>query len=347
LKSNYYLSNPKTAARFFKKQNSKIKCLTCHQGCSISEGQTGFCKTRKVINDKLISLNYGNISSISLNPIEKKPLYHFHPGSFATTIGSWSCNLDCPWCQNYSITKKKPDVSKEIDFLSAEDLVKSINKNPNSSGVSFSFNEPTLIAEYALDVMNIISEVNPKLHSGFVTNGYMTNQVLIELIKAGLSAMTISFKGGKEMMKKYCYANVDFIFDNITTAFEKGVHIELVVLVIPTVSDSIEFFDEISSRIVNDYSENIPLHFNAYYPAYKFHKPRTDISTLEKTREIALKNGLNYVYIGNILGHKALNTFCPKCQEIVIARSQSRFIENMLTDDNCCKKCGYEIPIIK
>ncbi|NHJ49473.1 MAG: AmmeMemoRadiSam system radical SAM enzyme [Asgard group archaeon] len=342
-----YLSNPKIAARFYKKLNNKTKCLTCHQGCSLGEGQIGYCKTRKVINDKLISLNYGNISSISLNPIEKKPLYHFYPGTYATTIGSWSCNFACPWCQNYSITKKEPDFSKESDFLSPEDLVKIITQNPNSKGISFSFNEPTLIAEYALDVMKILSKANPSLHSGFVTNGYMTNEVLIELINTGLSAMTISLKGGKEMMKKYCRANIDYIYENIATAYEKGIHIEIVVLVIPTVSDSIEFFEEISRRIVNDYSKDIPLHFNAYYPAYKFHKPRTEISTLEKAREIAMNAGLNYVYIGNILGHKALNTYCPNCQEIVISRSQSRFIENRLTENNCCKNCGYEIFVIK
>jgi pyruvate formate lyase activating enzyme len=341
-----YLSNHRTAARFFERQNSKIKCKTCHQGCLISEGQLGFCKTRKVINGKLVSLNYGNISSISLNPIEKKPLYHFYPGTYATTIGSWSCNFDCPWCQNYGITKKKPTFSKLSDFISPEELVKKITQNLNSKGVSFSFNEPTLMTEYALDVMKILSKVKPKLHSGFVTNGYMTTDVLNDLIKAGLSTMTVSFKGGKEMMQKYCRANVDHVFKNINTAFKKRVHLEIVVLVIPTVSDSVEFFEEISKKIVNDYSEDIPLHFNAYYPAFKFHKPRTDISTLEKAREIAMQAGLNYVYIGNILGHKALNTFCPSCQEIVIARSQSRFIENKLTDNKKCKNCGYEIPII-
>lgn len=341
-----YLSNPKTEARFSRKQNGKIKCLTCNHGCSLKEEQLGFCKTRKVINGKLISLNYGNISSISLNPIEKKPLYHFQPGTYATTIGSWSCNFACPWCQNYSITKKEPDISVNFDFLPPKILAKMINKNPNSSGISFSFNEPTLMVEYALDVMKTLSKVNPKKHSGFVTNGYMTNEVLRELINAGLSAVTVSLKGGKEQMKKYCRANVDFIFENIATAFEKGVHIEIVVLIIPTVSDSNEFFEKLSKRIINDYSEDIPLHFNAYYPAYKFHLPRTEISTLEKAREIAMNTGLNYVYIGNILGHQALNTYCPNCQQIVIARSQSRFIENRLNENNSCKNCGYKIPIV-
>ena len=178
------------------------------------------------------------------------------------------------------------------------------------------------------------------------TNGYMTNEVLTELINVGLSAITISLKGGKEMMKKYCHANVEYIYDNIDTAFEKGIHIEIVVLVIPTVSDSIEFFEEISKRIVKDYSEDIPLHFNAYYPAYKFHKPRTEVITLEKAREIAMNNGLNYVYIGNILGHKALNTYCPNCKDIVIARTQSRFIENRLDNKKCCnKRCKRNISL--
>ncbi len=306
----------------------------------------GICNTREVIKGNLISHNYGMVSSISLNPIEKKPLYHFHPGSYATTIGSWSCNFSCPWCQNYSLTKVEPKRFDKMHYLSPEKLVDIIAGNPKSSGISFSFNEPTLMAEYTVDVMKLLAKANPDLYSGYVTNGYMSEEVLTDLVRNGLNTLTISLKGGKENMKMYCNANTDHIFENIALAFEKDVFLEIVVLVIPTISDSTEYFDFISSKIVNNYSPDIPLHFNAYYPAHKFHLPRTDISILEKARTIAMENGLNYVYIGNILGHEALNTFCPECQELVIERSQSRFIKNNLDNNNRCPRCNYSIPII-
>ena len=327
--------------------NNKIKCLVCRHSCALAEGKMGICNTREVVNGELISHNYGNVSSISLNPIEKKPLYHFHPGSYATTIGSWSCNFSCPWCQNYSLTKVEPKKYDESHYLPPEKLVDIISQNPKSSGVSFSFNEPTLMAEYAIDSMRLLSKTDSKLYSGFVTNGYMSEEVLKDLIKSGLSSITVSLKGGKENMKMNCNANTDYIFENIALAFEKRIHLEIVVLVIPTISDSDEYFNEISQKIVKDFSPDIPLHFNAYYPAHKFHLPRTDVGIFEKARTIAMNNGLNYVYIGNILGHQALNTYCPDCQELVIARSQSRFIRNNLIDDQSCLKCGYKIPIKK
>ncbi|TET33008.1 MAG: AmmeMemoRadiSam system radical SAM enzyme, partial [Candidatus Heimdallarchaeota archaeon] len=322
---NNPLENQPYVTQYSKKINNKIKCLVCRHSCSLAEGKKGICNTREVVNGELISHNYGLVSSISLNPIEKKPLYHFHPGSYATTIGSWSCNFSCPWCQNYSLTKVEPKKYNEKHFLSPENLVDIITQSSKSSGISFSFNEPTLMAEYAIDTLKLLSKANPKLYSGFVTNGYMSEMVLKDLIKNGLSSMTVSLKGGKENMKMNCNANSDYIFENIALAFGKGVHLEIVVLVIPTISDSDEFFHQISQKIAYDFSADIPLHFNAYYPAHKFHLPRTDIGVLEKARTIAMKNGLNYVYIGNILGHSALNTYCPECQELVIARSQSRF----------------------
>ncbi len=326
--------------------NNKIKCLVCRHGCILADGKMGICNTREVINGELVSYNYGNVSSISLNPIEKKPLYHFHPGSYATTIGSWSCNFSCPWCQNYSLTKVGPKKYDEKHFLSPENLVDIISQNSKSSGVSFSFNEPTLMVEYAIDVLKSLSKANPKLYSGFVTNGYMSEEVLKDLINNGLSSMTVSLKGGKENMKMNCNANSDYVFENIALAFEKDIHLEIVILVIPTISDSDEYFNKVSQKIVKNFSPDIPLHFNAYYPAHKFHLPRTDISVLEKARIIAMKNGLNYVYIGNILGHQALNTYCPNCQEIVIARSQSRFIDSKMNEKNECPKCSYKISII-
>ncbi len=339
--------NDLTITRFQKRiSDQKIKCTTCRHGCILSDNSFGKCKTR--INSKynIRSLNYGNISSMSVNPIEKKPFYHFYPGTFATTVGSWSCNFTCPWCQNYTITKTFPTKKGIKEILSPEELYQSILKKPRSSGISFSFNEPTLLVDYAIDVLNILKKNNSNLYSNFVTNGYMSLDVLEELTTAKLSAMVVGIKGGKENMKKYCDANINHIFENISIALERKIHIEIVVLVITEISDSIDFFRFITKKIVEDCHEDVPIHFNAYYPAYNYHKPRTSLAILEKARSIAMEEGLRFVYIGNILGHPALNTYCPSCKEKVITRNQSRFVSNILTKNHCCPSCSEKIPII-
>lgn len=328
-------------------ENGKIKCLTCRHSCILSEGQKGICETRQVRDGVLKTLNYGNISSISINPIEKKPFYHFFPGSYATTIGSWSCNLSCPWCQNYSISKKPPEQATRIQYLSPEDLAQSIVHDDRSSGVSFSFNEPTLMIDYALDVLQLLFTKKADLFSNFVTNGYMSLNVLQELIQANLSAMVVSIKGDKKNMQKWCNANLEFIFENINYGIKNGLHVEIVVLVIPSVSDSESYFDDLTQQIINDFGPNIPLHFNAYYPAYHFHKPRTSPKTLERAREIAMKNGLNFVYVGNLLGHPAIHTYCPTCSEKVMLRTQFGLKENKLIKDKYCPYCDTKIPIYR
>ncbi|MFX1282085.1 MAG: AmmeMemoRadiSam system radical SAM enzyme [Promethearchaeota archaeon] len=322
--------------------NSSVQCNTCWHKCIIKEGGHGRCKTRINIRGTLFTETYGMISTLSLNPIEKKPLFHYYPGSYALTIGSIGCNFSCPWCQNWSISKCYPSEVHYPRFMSPTDLVNRTEKNDKISGISISFNEPTLSLEYSLDVFH---QCKPKTYRMFVTNGYMTSQALKLLIKAGMSGMTVTVKGSKKTVKQYCKTNVEKVWENIRTAFEKGVHIEVVCLIIPTVNDSIEFYHEVAIRL-RDINSNIPLHFTRFHPDYQFtNVDSTPIKTLEVAHGTAQSEGLSYVYLGNVPGHPLENTYCPNCQTLLIKRTIYQIDMKYDVKTQRCPSCGTSIPI--
>lgn len=327
-------------------KGEKIKCLTCERRCEISEGQLGFCKTRKNIEGKLYTLIYGEIASISANPIEKKPFYHFYPGTYALTVGSWSCNFTCPWCQNFRISKAPENIGKG-EFLSSENFV-NLMKKYKCRGTSFSFNEPTLMFEYSLEVFYLAKR--ERFYNTYVTNGYMTKEALEALIEHGLDAMNIDIKGDAQFVKKYCGADVEKIWRNATIALKSNIWIELTTLIIPGLNDDERNLIEIAKRIKTDLGENIPWHLNAYYPAYEFswktYVPPTPLDKLERAYRIAKEVGLNYVYIGNIPNHPKQNTYCSKCNKLLIERDELKLRGYYLDNEKRCPNCKEEIPII-
>ncbi|MEM2934991.1 MAG: AmmeMemoRadiSam system radical SAM enzyme [Candidatus Thermoplasmatota archaeon] len=312
-------------------------CNICERHCIIDENSFGFCKTRKNIDGKIYTLKYGEISSISVNPIEKKPLFHFWPGSFALTAGSFGCNFTCDWCQNYEISKNP---TAKGEYISPEDFVK-IVKEKNCQGTSISFNEPTLMLEYAIDVFSLASKEG--YYNTFVTNGYMGKEALKALAENGLDAMNIDIKGDEKVVKEYCNANVEIVWRNAEIAIEQGIWIELTTLVITGLNDREEILRGIAKRIYN-LGENIPWHITRYFPSYKFSAPPTDLATLEKAYKIGKEEGLNYVYIGNVPFHPYENTYCPSCNELLIKRSL--YDIKCKIENNRCPKCGEKIPII-
>ena len=328
------------------KVNEKVKCLTCERKCQVAEGELGFCKTRKNIKGKLYTLVYGDISSLSVNPIEKKPFFHFWPGSLALTVGSWSCNFTCPWCQNNSISKRPEEVGKG-QWISPRDFIH-LMKKYNCQGTSISFNEPTLLFEYSLDVFAMAKKEG--YYNTFVTNGYMTEQALRILIEEGLDAMNIDVKGGRGKVAKYCGADIEKIWRNAKLAKENKVWLELTTLVIPGVSDDEECLRDITRRIKNELGEDTPWHVTAYYPAYKFaselYVPATSVRVLEKAREIGREEGLNYVYLGNFPGHPFENTYCPSCGQLLIERYGFGISKYRLSPDKRCPDCQKKIPVV-
>ena len=323
-------------------ENGKVRCKVCQRRCIISEGKTGFCKTRKNIDGKLYTLVYGDISSISANPIEKKPLFHFWPGSVALTVGTWSCNFTCPWCQNFSLSKVPPNPEK-ANYISPEKFVEMVGKY-KCQGTSISFNEPILLFEWSLDVFKLAKERG--FYNTFVTNGYMTSDALKMLIQAGLDALNIDIKGCKDEVSRFCGANVEYVWRNCVEAKRLGAHIEITTLIVTGVNDDLECLRSIAQRIVKELGENTPWHVTRYYPAYKYHAPPPKVEFLEEVRKIGIEEGLNYVYLGNVPGHPWENTYCPNCKELLIKRYIFDVVNFNLTEKNECPKCGEKIPIV-
>jgi pyruvate formate lyase activating enzyme len=300
----------------------------------------GWCQTRRHQDGKLVTLIYGLVSSLSANPIEKKPFYHFYPGTRAFTSGSWSCNFGCPWCQNYHISKSTSGWEHSRG-MSPEDFV-SKAVDLNCQGTSISFNEPTLSLEWSLDVFRLTRARG--LYNTYVTNGYMTPEALQLLVTAGLDAMNVDIKGDVQAVRQYGQGiEVEKIWRNCQLARELGVHLEITTLVIPGVNDRDEVLQGLAERIVAELGADVPWHLSGYYPAYRFTAPPTPVSTLERAWQIGEKAGLMFVYLGNVLGHRLENTYCPDCGRLLIERWGLSVSSNRL-DDGHCPQCGREIP---
>lgn len=315
-----------------------LRCGICERRCIISEGEYGWCRTRRNIKGKIYTLNYSNISSISANPIEKKPLYHFYPGSIALTAGSWGCNFHCPWCQNWEISKNPQN---QGIFISPQDFVKRA-LDMRLDGTSISFNEPTLSLEWAIEVFKLAHKSN--LYNTLVTNGYMTEESLRLLIEAGLDAVNIDIKGDEEAVRRYCQADVKIVWRNSLLFSREGVHIEITTLVIPEVNDRIETLRGIAKRIAEELGPDTPWHISRYFPHYKFHTPPTPVSTLRRAYELGKEEGLRYVYIGNLFHDPLENTYCPECNTLLIERRGLSLLNSYLRDKRC-PECGERIPI--
>ncbi len=337
-------------ALLYEKVGSKVKCLTCERCCQIGLGEKGFCQTRKNMDSKLYTLVYGEIApgidGIQANPIEKKPFFHFWPGTKCLTVGTWSCNFTCPWCQNHHMSKH-PDKIGSGYFLPPEEFIR-LMKKAGCQGTSISLNEPTLLFEYSLDVFDLAKKEG--FYNTYVTNGYMTEEALKVLIKHGLDAMNIDIKGDKDAVAKHCKAGVENVWRNAKRAKQNNIWVELTTLVVPGVNDDEECLAGIARRIVDELSVDTPWHVTGYYPAYKFasevYVPATTIGALEKARRIGKETGLNYVYCGNFPGHPYENTYCPKCDRLLIERYGFSVITNVLTAERTCPNCNDKIPVI-
>ncbi|MBN1953870.1 MAG: AmmeMemoRadiSam system radical SAM enzyme [Anaerolineae bacterium] len=324
-------------ALLYEPAGSKIRCLTCERRCVIAPGETGWCGTRQNRNGQLVTLTYGMASMVSANPIEKKPLYHFYPGSKALTIGSYSCNFACPWCQNY--TSSKQLAVGEV-FYAPEDFIAEAREQ-YCQGVSISFNEPTLSLEWSLEAFCLAHQAG--LYNTFVTNGYMTEAALYRLAQAGLDAMNVDVKGGPKAVRAFCDADVEVVWRNLRLAQGLGIWIEVTTLVIPTVSDDPGDLSLIAGRISRELGNHVPWHVTRYFPAYEFDEPPTPVLTLEQARSIGQEMDLQYVYVGNVPGHRAENTFCPNCGKMLLQRWGAERVEN-LSQTGKCPACSTPIP---
>jgi pyruvate formate lyase activating enzyme len=294
------------------------------------------------IGGELYTLVYGDLSFLEANPIEKKPFFHFWPGSMALTVGTWGCNFTCPWCQNWHISKYPPDPMK-ASYVSPERLVRMVALE-HCQGTSISFNEPTMLFEYSLNVFPLAKRSG--FYNTLVSNGYMTLEALRMLRAAGMDAIKFDLKGERDAVRRYCAADVDIVWRNIHEARRLGMHVEVVTLMIPKVNDDDETIVGVAQRCLKDVGPDVPLHFTRFYPAYEMtDRSPTPLSTLERARELARKQGIHYVYIGNVPGHRWENTYCHNCEELLIQRYGFSIMKYYITEGKKCPNCDSKIPI--
>ena len=324
-------------------RNGKVKCSLCERSCEISQGARGFCRTRINIDGKLYTLVYGDVSAIESRPIEIKPFFHYWPGSTALTFSTWSCNLDCVWCQNFHLSKVEPEPAEAIHYP-PEKVVELAIRN-GDTGLCASFQEPTLLSEWAIPLFKL-SRAQGIKYCCYVSNGYMTLKALRALHEAGMDGLKIDIKGNIEAYEKYCgVANVEKIWRNVREARKLGLHVEIVNLVVRDVNDDEETLRWVIERHLKEAGPETPLHFTRYFPAYKFNNPPTRVETLEKAYEMARRGGVRYPYVGNVSGHKYEDTYCPKCGEKLVKRYGHHVLKYAISEDKKCPKCGTHIPI--
>ena len=330
-------------AKFWKSlENNFVQCYLCNHKCKIGIGNRGICGVRKNINGKLFSLIYGTASSVADDPIEKKPLYHFYPGSIVLSLGTVGCNFKCLNCQNYGISTIYPE-NMHVREISSEYVVK-LAKDHNCKGIAWTYNEPTIWHEFTFDTSKLAK--NNDLYTVYVTNGYINEDALKE-IAPYLDAMNIDVKAFDEKFyKNVCKAKLKPVLDTCELAKKLDIHIELTYLVIDKKNDGEKEIRDFCSWIIDRLGSDIPVHFSRFHPDYKMTDVQaTPVKTLLKIYDNAKKQGLNYVYLGNVPHDTYENTYCPTCGTLLIERyGFSSLIQNI--ENNRCKKCKKIIPII-
>lgn len=280
-------------ALYYKPEGGKIRCLLCPNDCLIADGRSGRCGVRINSKGRLYSEIYNRVTSVALDPIEKKPLYHYHSGEYILSLGTRGCNFACPWCQNWTISQNHSAPTEEI---TADAAVKKA-KEVNSFGIAYTYNEPFIWYEFVLECCKLAREEG--LENVFVTNGYI-NREPFEKILPYIDAMNVDIKSiDDDFYKKYCLGRLSPVLENVKAAKQKGVHIEITNLVIPTINDSKENFERLADWIAENAGIDTPLHFSRYFPCYKFSFPPTPVSTLKLALETAEKK-LKYVHLGNV-----------------------------------------------
>lgn len=327
-----------------KLDGEKIRCDACAHFCVLKEGETGKCGVRKVEEGELSLLVYGRFCSSAIDPVEKKPLYHFLPGSKILSIGTVGCNLSCAFCQNYEISQYPKEHNGEIigEYMSPHALVAAA-KSRGIPSIAFTYNEPVIYFEYAHEAMQIAKEEGIK--TVFVTSGYESKETIARS-KGLLDAMNIDLKSfNDDFYKNICGARLKPVLECIENAYKAGIWIEITTLLIEGKNDSDKEIEQIC-KFVKSIDKEIPIHFSAFHGAYKMRDvARTSHETLNRAYDIAKSLYLRHVYVGNIFDDERQNTYCAACGEPLIKRDGylGENVANYLADKNLCPRCKYKL----
>lgn len=327
----------KEAMYYEKAAGGAVSCFLCPHHCKIPPGRVGICRVRKNIDGKLYSINYGRVSSWAIDPVEKKPLYHFYPGSQIFSVGSIGCNFRCKFCQNWQIAQLTDMPTQEV---SAAVLVETANRQKGNIGIAYTYNEPTIWYEYFLECAKLARQEG--LKNVLVTNGFIEKEPLQEILPY-IDAMNIDVKAfNEEFYKDLAFGQLAPVKQTVEIA-QAQCHVEITTLIIPGMNDKDEEIEELA-KWLSSLRKDIPLHLTRYFPNYKLDIPPTPIERIKSARDIAAKF-LDYVYTGNMADDIGSNTYCPSCREMVIRRTG--YITHSKVKDNKCPYCKGPIYLIQ
>ncbi|MDQ1279863.1 MAG: pyruvate formate lyase activating enzyme [Thermoproteota archaeon] len=331
-------------AMFYERnEDGSLKCNLCGRRCLILEGKSGVCGARINEKGKLWSRSYSRSCSASVDPIEKKPLFHFNPGAVVYSVASPFCNFFCAFCDNWIISQQR-SLSETLTIL-PEDNVKSA-KTRGCQGISYTYTEPTVFFEWAFDSAKIAH--SNSLFNTFVTNGYLTPEA-VKTIAPYLDAATVDFKGAgnpefyNNLMR---VPSVEPIYDCLKEMKKQGIHIEVTNLIVPKYGNSEEDLKRLATWLKDNLGEDTPFHLLRFFPNFDLIDiPQTSIQSMERAAKIAKETGLKYVYAGNVPGNRGENTYCPKCNELLVERYNFSITRWNVAQDNTCPRCGEKIAI--
>lgn len=330
----------KEALWWERQEDGRLLCTLCPRYCRIGEGQAGFCFIRKNIGGKLYSLGYGRSTGFALDPVEKKPLNHFLPGTQILSFGTAGCNLGCRFCQNWSISKAKLDDAQSLE--ASPERVVELALRCGAPSLAFTYNDPVIWGEFVIDISRLARECG--LKSVMVTAGYITPEARAQLYRY-IDAANVDLKGFTERFyHKLTFSHLDPVLDTLRwLKHETEVWLEITNLMIPGENDDPDETARMCDWIVENLGDDVPLHFTAFHPDFKMlDKPRTPAATLRRARRIAMSRGIKFCYVGNVFDEEGQTTFCPRCGLGLIRRSWHDLLEYRLEGD-CCP-CGEKIP---
>ena len=323
---------------------NKVLCHLCPRYCEIGDGQTGFCYVRKNEGGTLYSLAYGNPYAVHIDPIEKKPLAHYLPGTRILSIGTAGCNLGCKFCQNWDISKAEYDHERAYSFTPEMAVRTALERGCPS--IAFTYNDPVIWAEYAIDIAKLAHANH--LKTVMVTAGYITPEALPAVFEH-MDAANIDLKGFTEnFYRKTCLAHLAPVLNTLKALKQRGTTwFELTNLVIPTLNDSMVEIQDMCRWILDELGPDVPLHFTAFHPDFKLVQlPSTSSDVLERARRLAMDMGIHYCYVGNVHTKEGNNTYCPECRALLVRRTWHAVHEINL-EDGCCPTCSHRIPIFE
>lgn len=322
-------------AMYYEPHKQGVICGLCPKGCIIAEGRIGFCRVRKNTDNKLYTQNYGACSSFAIDPIEKKPLYHFYPGSLILSLGTWGCNFACSFCQNWQIAQESPQTTELLPEKAVE--IAREQAGQGNIGIAYTYSEPSVWYEYVLDTAKVVQQAGMK--NVLVTNGFINKKPLQQLLPY-IDAMNIDIKAfNSEFYYNICVGELEAVKETVELA-AAYCHVEITTLLVPGLNDSKQEIENLAIWL-GKINVNIPLHFSRYFPNYKMDAPSTPHSTMKMAQEIA-RRYLNYVYLGNVEG-QGVNTYCSRCDKLVIDRN---CLQSYIVAENKCPRCGSVISMV-